>query len=330
MVQFILSFHNNHSMEIWIEKHRPEKIEDIGGQAEAVRILKGFISSGEMPHLIFAGPPGVGKTTAALCMAKEMIGENWRDHFLELNASNDRGINIIREDIKDFARTQAITEGKFKIVFLDEADELTPEAQAALRRTMEVYFRNVRFIFSCNYSSGIIPPIQSRAVVIRFGRIESDDMKQILKKIIASEKMNLNEEIIDAIAENASGDMRKGLNILQSLYYVENPETRDVYEIAGNVEEKKLVPLLSNSRHGNYDEASSIAMDLLINGGYSAIDIVKGLHTLIIKERSPIILKRESIIALSDVETRLVQGGSDKIQLDYLVARLCKIYTENS
>ena len=124
--------------------------------------------------------------------------------------------------------------------------------------------------------------------------------------------------------------MRKGLNILQSLYYVENPETRDVYEIAGNVEEKKLVPLLSNSRHGNYDEASSIAMDLLINGGYSAIDIVKGLHTLIIKERSPIILKRESIIALSDVETRLVQGGSDKIQLDYLVARLCKIYTENS
>ncbi|MCL4349930.1 MAG: AAA family ATPase, partial [Candidatus Thermoplasmatota archaeon] len=164
-------------MEIWIEKYRPERIEDMGGQQEAVRILKGFIDSGEMPHLIFAGPPGVGKTTAALCMAKEMIGENWKDHFLELNASNDRGIDIVREDIKDFARTMSITEGKFKIVFLDEADELTPDAQAALRRTMEVYFRNVRFIFSCNYSSGIIPPLQSRAVVIRFRRFEPEDMK---------------------------------------------------------------------------------------------------------------------------------------------------------
>ena len=135
MVQFILSFHNNHSMEIWIEKHRPEKIEDIGGQAEAVRILKGFISSGEMPHLIFAGPPGVGKTTAALCMAKEMIGENWRDHFLELNASNDRGINIIREDIKDFARTQAITEGKF----VDNKNKLVDEAREFLNDIESLY-----------------------------------------------------------------------------------------------------------------------------------------------------------------------------------------------
>lgn len=317
-------------MEIWIEKYRPERIEDMGGQQEAVRILKGFIDSGEMPHLIFAGPPGVGKTTAALCMAKEMIGENWRDHFLELNASNDRGIDIVREDIKDFARTMSITEGKFKIVFLDEADELTPDAQAALRRTMEVYFRNVRFIFSCNYSSGIIPPLQSRAVVIRFRRFEPEDMKNILKKIVTAEKMSLNDEILEAIAENASGDMRKAENILQSLYYVEKPQTRDVYEIAGNVEEKKLVPLLSNARHGNFDEASSIAMDLLVNGGYSAVDVVKGLHSLIIREHSSVILKRESIIALSDVESRLVQGGSDKIQLDYLVARLCKIFTENS
>ena len=317
-------------MEIWIEKHRPTKVEDIAGQKEATRILKGFITSGEMPHLIFAGPPGVGKTTAAICLAMEMIGENWRDHFLEMNASNDRGIGIIREDIKDFARTQSITEGKFKIIFLDEADELTPEAQAALRRTMEVYFRNVRFIFSCNYSTGIIPPLQSRAVLIRFKKIEQDDMKKALSSISSKEGMHLSEDIMDAICENAEGDLRRGVNLLQSLSYLEKPSVRDVYEIAGNVEEKNLIPLLSNARHGNFEEASRIGMSLLTEGGYSALDIIKGMHGLMIKEQTSPIMKRESLIALSDTESRLVQGGSDKIQLDYLLARLSKISSDSS
>ncbi len=272
-------------MEIWIEKHRPKRVEDIAGQQEATRILRGFISSGEMPHLIFAGPPGVGKTTAAICLAMEMIGENWRDHFLELNASNDRGISIIREDIKDFARTQSITEGKFKIIFLDEADELTPEAQAALRRTMEVYFKNVRFIFSCNYSTGIIPPLQSRAVLIRFKKIEDSDMKKALKGVSEKENLKLSDDIMDAIAENAEGDLRKGINLLQSLSYVEKPTVRDVYEIAGNVEEKDIIPLLSNARHGNFEEASRIGMSLLIDSGYSALDIIKGMHSLMVREQ---------------------------------------------
>ncbi len=317
-------------MEIWIEKHRPKRVEDIAGQQEATRILRGFISSGEMPHLIFAGPPGVGKTTAAICLAMEMIGENWKDHFLELNASNDRGISIIREDIKDFARTQSITEGKFKIIFLDEADELTPEAQAALRRTMEVYFKNVRFIFSCNYSTGIIPPLQSRAVLIRFKKIENSDMKKALRGVSEKENLKLSDDIMDAIAENAEGDLRKGINLLQSLSYVEKPTVRDVYEIAGNVEEKDIIPLLSNARHGNFEEASRIGMSLLIDSGYSALDIIKGMHSLMVREQISPIMKRESLIALSDAETRLVQGGSDKIQLDYLLARLSKISSDLS
>ena len=274
-------------MTIWIEKTRPKRVEDIAGQQEATRILRGFNSSGEMPHLIFAGPPGVGKTTAAICLAMEMIGENWRDHFLELNASNDRGISIIREDIKDFARTQSITEGKFKIIFLDEADELTPEAQAALRRTMEVYFKNVRFIFSCNYSTGIIPPLQSRAVLIRFKKIEDSDMKKALKGVSEKENLKLSDDIMDAIAENAEGDLRKGINLLQSLSYVEKPTVRDVYEIAGNVEEKDIIPLLSNARHGNFEEASRIGMSLLIDSGYSALDIIKGMHSLMVREQMP-------------------------------------------
>lgn len=317
-------------MEIWIEKHRPTKVEDIAGQKDATKILKGFVASGEMPHLIFAGPPGVGKTTAAICLAMEMIGENWKDHFLELNASNDRGIGIIREDIKDFARTQSITEGKFKIIFLDEADELTPEAQAALRRTMEMYFRNVRFIFSCNYSTGIIPPLQSRAVLIRFRKIDDTDMRKALKDVSVKEGMNLSDDVMEAIAENADGDLRRGINLLQSLSYLEKATVRDVYEIAGNVEEKNLIPLLSNARHGNFEEASRIGMELLIEGGYSALDIIKGMHGLMVREQVSPIMKRESLIALSDAESRLVQGGSDKIQLDYLLARLSKISSDSS
>lgn len=316
-------------MEIWIEKHRPEKVSDVAGQTETVKMLEGFIRTGEMPHLIFAGPPGVGKTTMALCLAHEMLGENWKTHLLELNASNDRGIDIIKNDVKEFARNGSITEGKFKIIFFDEADQLTPEAQAALRRTMEIYYRNVRFIFSCNYSSGIIAPIQSRCVVTRFRRLTKDEMIKALQKIASKENMEVERKVLEAVYENAEGDMRKATNILQSLSFIKNPAEKDVYDIAGTVEDKVVVPLLSNIRHGNFDEASRISTELLVDSGFSAIDIIKALHKTIGREQISPIIRRESFIVLADAEYRMSQGGSDNIQLDYLVARLCKVSTES-
>ncbi len=316
-------------MEIWIEKHRPQKVSEVAGQPDTIKMLLGFIKSGEMPHLIFAGPPGVGKTTMALCLAREMLGENWKDHMLELNASNDRGIDVIKNDVKEFARIGSISEGKFKIIFLDESDQLTPEAQAALRRTMEIYYRNVRFIFSCNYSSGIIPPIQSRCVVIRFRRFTREETVNALKKIATEEKMNIGENILEAIYENSDGDMRKATNILQSLSFVENPSEKNVYDIAGSIEEKEVIPLLSNIRHGNFDEASRLCTNLLVESGFSAIDIIKALHKTIGREQISPIVRRESFIKLADAEFRLAQGGSDHIQLDFLVASLCKVSTEN-
>ncbi len=316
-------------MEIWIEKYRPEKVSDVAGQKETVKMLEGFIKSGEMPHLIFAGPPGVGKTTMALCLAREMLGENWRDHLLELNASNDRGIDVIKNDVKEFARNGSITDGKFKIVFFDESDQLTPEAQAALRRTMEIYYKNVRFIFSCNYSSGIIPPIQSRCVIVRFRKISLEDMVEALKKIADAEKLPVDGEILEAIFENSDGDMRKAVNILQSISFIEKPTVKDVFDVAGSIDEKEVVPLLSNMRHGNFVEASRISTGLIVDKGFSAIDIIKALHKLISREQTSPIIKRESFMALAEVELRLAQGGSDNIQLDYLVARMCKLSTEN-
>jgi replication factor C small subunit len=316
-------------MEIWIEKHRPEKVSDVSGQKECVKMLEGFIKSGEMPHLIFAGPPGVGKTTMALCLAKEMLGDNWRDHLLELNASNERGIDVIKNDVKEFARNGSISEGKFKIIFFDESDQLTPDAQAALRRTMEIYYKNVRFIFSCNYSSGIIPPIQSRCVVVRFKKISRDEMVLALEKIGKSENMEVGKEIYDAIYENADGDLRKAVNILQSISFLSKPTVKDVYDVSGSIEEKVVIPLLSNIRHGNFEEAAKISTDLIVESGFSAIDIIKSLHRLIGKELIGPIIKRESFIVLADTEFRLAQGGSDHIQLDYLVARMCKLSTDN-
>ena len=168
--------------EIWIEKYRPEKLDDIVGQDEIIRRLKSYVKTRNLPHLLFSGPPGVGKTAASISIVKEIFGDTWRNNFIELNASDERGIDIIRHKVKDFARMAPLGEADFKVIFLDEADALTNDAQSALRRTMERYSATTRFILSCNYSSKIIEPIQSRCAVYRFkplsrpGRDQADQI----------------------------------------------------------------------------------------------------------------------------------------------------------
>ena len=165
---------------IWIEKFRPRRFEDIVGQEVIVKRIKAFVESKNLPHLLLAGPPGVGKSTIALVIAKELFGENWRENFLELNASNDRGIDVVRNTIKDFARTKSIGNAPFKIILLDESDSLTRDAQQALRRTMEQYSNTCRFVLSCNYSSKILDPIQSRCTIFRFKPLSKEDINKII------------------------------------------------------------------------------------------------------------------------------------------------------
>ncbi|MFH1276390.1 MAG: replication factor C small subunit, partial [Candidatus Woesearchaeota archaeon] len=179
---------------IWTEKYRPSSFDEIKGQQEIVEKLKAFVAQQNLPHLLFSGPAGIGKTTLSLVIAKQLFGDTWRENTLELNASDERGIDVVRVKVKDFARTKALGNVPFKLIYLDESDALTKEAQQALRRTMENYTKTCRFILSCNYSSKIIDPIQSRCAVFRFKPLNKEDIFALIDKVAKSENLTVTDE----------------------------------------------------------------------------------------------------------------------------------------
>ena len=201
--------------EIWIEKYRPSNLSEVVGQTPVTSRLKNYVKERSMPHLLFAGPAGTGKTTCALALAKELFGELWKHNLHELNASDERGIDVVRGKIKEFARTAPLGEDGFKIIFLDEADALTGAAQAALRRTMEKYSRTCRFVMSCNFSSKIIEPIQSRCAVFRFRPLKAEDVERYLKFVAVKEELNIDKEAYESLTYLAQGDLRRAINGLQ-------------------------------------------------------------------------------------------------------------------
>src|SRR3990167_8272508 len=219
--------------DIWTERYRPRKFDELVGQEDIVKRVKSLVQAMNIPHLLFAGPAGVGKSTLALIVVRELFGEKWRDNYLELNASDERGIDVVRQKVKDFARTKALAEVPFKVIFLDEADALTNEAQNALRRTMENYTANCRFILSCNYSSKIIDPIQSRCTVFRFKLLTKEDIIPIVETIAKEEDLKINERAKSALFEITNGDVRRIENILQSSAAISREITEElVYSLA--------------------------------------------------------------------------------------------------
>jgi replication factor C small subunit len=210
------SVHTGMEHLLWTEKYRPRTFDDIIGQDEIVTRIRTFIASKNMPHLLFAGPPGVGKTTTALACARELYGVNWKSNFLELNASDERGIDVVRNKVKDFARTRALSDAPFKIIYLDEADALTREAQQALRRTMENYTNTCRFILACNYSSKIIEPIQSRCAIFRFKPLSDAAVGQLIDHVTKAEGVAITPEGRKVLVELSEGDCRRVENLLQS------------------------------------------------------------------------------------------------------------------
>ena len=310
------------SHAIWIEKYRPTRLSEIVGQDEIITRLQSYVKTGNLPHLLFTGSAGVGKTTAAVALAREFFGETWHMNFREMNASDERGIEVVRNQIKQFARTSPLGGSSFKILFLDEADALTPDAQAALRRTMESYALTCRFILSCNYSSKIIDPIQSRCAIYRFRPLSRDAIAKEIHRIAGMEKIRVTGGAIDAIVYVAQGDMRKAINALQGAAIVSDEiDEKMVYAITSTARPDEIEDLLSLSLKGDFEAAEAVLNNLLYERGIAPNELINQCYRALVKREMDPGLRVALIDTLGEADFRLSEGASSDIQSEALIAR---------
>lgn len=307
--------------EIWTEKYRPKTFEEVAGQEDIIKRVKALTNSMNIPHLLFAGPAGTGKSTLALIVVRELFGEHWRDNYLELNASDERGINIVREKVKNFARTKSLGKVPFKVIFLDEADALTSEAQQALRRTMENYSSTCRFILSCNYSSKIIDPIQSRCALFRFKLLEKRDVSKVIKEIAEKEKLEIDDDAIGTLYEGSEGDCRRSMNLLQSTAAVSPKITKElVSTIISETKPKDIKVVLDYALSGDYEGSKNKLLDIMLKESISGQDIIKSIQ----KEIWNLAIEPEVKVKLTEktgeIEFRIVEGSDPFVQLQSLLA----------
>ena len=311
------------SFEMWAEKYRPKTLDDMVDQKEIVERLKSFVKSRNVPHCIFAGPPGTGKTTAALCLARDLYGEAYREHLMELNASDERGINVVRETVKTFARVRSIGEIPFKIMILDEADNMTSDAQQALRRTMERYTETCRFIMCANYSGKIIEPIQSRCAPFRFTFLPREEQDKYLKHIAENENLKLLKDGLDAIFEVCSGDLRRAINTLQAAASLNKPvDAKVVYSITGRASPADVRKMIETVMAGSFLEARKQLRDMIQKYGVAGSDIIRQIHIEIFRAEIPEPWKIKLADVVGEIDYRLVEGADEEVQLSALLARL--------
>ncbi|MEM2192080.1 MAG: replication factor C small subunit [Candidatus Hadarchaeales archaeon] len=312
--------------DVWVEKYRPQKLSEMVGQTEVVSRLQSFVAKKSLPHLLFAGPAGTGKTTAALCIARELFGEGWRQNFLELNASDERGIDTIRTKVKDYARRLAMGDVPFKLILLDEADALTADAQHALRRTMEMYSNICRFILDCNFSSRIIEPIQSRCAVFRFKKLGEEDIQKMLKRIAKEEGLTIDPKAYKAIAEVSEGDMRRAINILQAAATVKKKiDEKTIYEVVAMARPEDVRQMLALALDGKFEQAREKLYSLLLDQGLAGEDILAQVHREIFALQVPEEKKLELIEKVGDFSFRIAMGANERIQLEAMLAHFCAL-----
>lgn len=311
------------SFEVWAEKYRPKTLDALVDQREIVERLKSFVKSRNVPHCIFAGPPGTGKTTAALCLSRDLYGEAYREHMMELNASDERGIDVVRETVKTFARMKSIGEIPFKIMILDEADNMTSDAQQALRRTMERYTGTCRFIMCANYSGKIIEPIQSRCAPFRFAYLPREEHDSYLRQISEKEKIKVSEEGLDAIFEVCGGDLRRAINTLQAVASLGKPvEAKVVYSITGRAHPADVQKMMKTAMNGDFVEARKQLRDMIQKYGVAGSDMIRQIHSEIFRSDVPEPWKIKLADIVGEVDFRLVEGADEEVQLSCLLARL--------
>ncbi len=310
----------------WTEKYRPKSLEEVIGQKQIVERLKAFVKQGNFPNMIFAGSAGVGKTTSAIAMAKDLYNDEINTAFKELNASDARGIDVIRGEVKNFAKTISIARVPVKIIFLDEADALTADAQHALRRTMEKFSAETRFILSANYASKIIEPIQSRCVVFRFKPLTEDDMKEYVNRIVEGEGITLEKNAMEALIYVGDGDLRKLTNVLQSAAMKSEKITEaDIYDVASRARPKEIMSMLRYAVEGDFDKARNELDTLTLKHGMSGEDILtqcyREAQNLHFDEK----LKLKIIVYIGEANFRIVEGANERIQLESMLAQIAML-----
>ncbi len=319
------------SSGMWTEKYRPQTLNDIVNQRDIISRLKTFVTEKNIPHLLLVGPAGVGKTTSILALAQDLYGPSYRNFVLELNASDERGINVIRDKVKNYARTAAMASPvSFKIIIMDEADHLTGDAQHALRRTMEVYTKTARFCLIGNYSENIIDPIQSRCSVFRYGALDEEDIRDRLTLIAEKENLEIVDEGLDALFQASGGDLRKAINMLQAASA--NGELVDdisVYSLLGSIRPDRVQTMIQLALEGKFLESREALRDILINQGMAPEDIIRITYREIMRHKS---LTEQNKVRLSDiigeVDYRLTQGARPEIQLSTLLGHLSLVGDE--
>lgn len=308
----------------WTEKYRPKELSEIVGQEDIIKRLQSYVKARNLPNLLFAGRAGIGKTAAAIALAHELYGDEFNRNFLELNASDERGIDVIRGKIKDFAATLSLGDVPFKIIFLDESDALTKDAQNALRRTMEKYARTCRFILSCNYSSRIIPPIQSRCALFRFTPLTDDQIKQRLGYIAEKEGLQIDEKALNALAYVADGDMRKAINTLQVASATSKKVTEDVvYRVAAKARPEEVRKMIQLAIKGDFIKARDQLDKLLYDYALSGEDVISQIYSEVVNDSSiGDETKLELVKAIGETDFRLTEGSNERIQIESFLAQL--------
>lgn len=305
----------------WVEKYRPQTLDDVVGQKHIVDRLKKYVDGESMPNLMFTGPAGVGKTTSALALVKSILGDNWRANFLELNASDARGIETVRTNIKNFCRLKPVG-APLRIIFLDEVDNMTKDAQHALRREMEMYTKTASFILSCNYSSKIIDPIQSRCAIFRFAPIKGEEIVERLKYIASQEGFEYEDKAIETIVYFSEGDMRKSVNMLQSAASAGEVISEDgVYGVVSKAKPQEIKNMINSALMGDFIKARNTLRDVMILQGTSGEDMVNQIYQELSKRVMDGEIYMDLIGALAETDFRIREGANPRIQLEALLTK---------
>ncbi|KAG9232465.1 P-loop containing nucleoside triphosphate hydrolase protein [Amylocarpus encephaloides] len=311
----------------WVEKYRPVFLDDVVGNTETVERLKIIAKDGNMPHVIISGMPGIGKTTSVLCLARQMLGESYKEAVLELNASDERGIDVVRNRIKGFAQKKVtLPQGRQKLVILDEADSMTSGAQQALRRTMEIYSATTRFAFACNQSNKIIEPLQSRCAILRYSRLTDAQVVKRILQIIEAEKVEYSEDGLAALVFTAEGDMRQAINNLQSTWAGFGFLSGDnVFKVVDSPHPIKIQAMLKACHEGKVDAALETLKELW-DLGYSSHDIISTMFR--VTKTIPTLsehAKLEFIKEIGFTHMKILEGVQTLLQLSGCIARLSKL-----